>query len=209
MHIIGFDNLEAFVRTHEEAARRDLNAYFFEVEPQRRYTGRLFERFSSAGDPFSIGASDFAATSVLSVSLSGKVIDGILDRQAEIERLLAIAADPLAKLWEVDPASEYYRAMSELYTLVRDINGIGATSASKLLASKRPHFVPIRDSVVEELLGRPKTWWEPWREALTNPGFVSFVEALPGPTSTSVLRKLDVVLWRHGTRVTRAAAEGI
>lgn len=208
MNLIGFDQLEAFVRENEPTARTDLETYFFQVDPTQRFTGRLFERFSAAGDPYSIGAHDFAATSVLSVSLTGKVIDSILDRDAEIERLLRIASDPMATLWGTDPSSEYYRALTELYMLLRDIGGVGTTSASKLLASKRPHFVPIRDSVVERLLGNPTEWWKPWRDALSNPGFVEFVQSLPGPSDVSVLRKLDVILWMHGRREAKPAAQG-
>lgn len=209
MNVIGFDQLEAFVRQNEPAAQADLKTYFFETEPDRRYTGRLFERFSAAGDPYTIGAHDFAATSVLSVSLTGQVIESVLDRHAEIERLLQIASDPAATLWSTDPSSEYYTAMAELYTVLRGIDGVGSTSASKLLASKRPHFVPIRDSVVEQLLGNPTEWWKPWRDALSNPGFVEFVQSLPGPSDVSVLRKLDVILWMHGSRVAKRAEQGI
>lgn len=200
MNVIGFDQLEAFVRQNERAARTDLRTYFFETEPEKRFTGRHFEQFSAAGDPYSIGSHDFAATSVLSVSLTGKVIDSILDRHDEIERLLHIASDPAATLWGTDLTSEYYTAMTELYVVLRDIDGVGPTSASKLLASKRPHFVPIRDSVVEQLLGNPAEWWKPWRDALSNPGFVEFVQSFPGPSGVSVLRKLDAILWMHGRR---------
>lgn len=49
---------------------------------------------------------------------------------------------------------------------LRDLPGVGRTTASKLFARNRPRLRPIDDAVVTQVLGTKKTHWEPIRQAL-------------------------------------------
>ena len=73
--------------------------------------------------------------------------------------------------------------------------------ASKLLAGKRPHLVPIRDSVVEQLLGAGTDYWTPMRDILSDPELrrtLKFISNGVAPPNVSLLRRLDVILWMEG-----------
>jgi hypothetical protein len=74
--------------------------------------------------------------------------------------------------------------------------------ASKLLAAKRPHLIPIRDSAVSELLRAGKKWWLPMLEVVSDEQIRTNIAELSKtvPADVSVLRRLDVILWMEGTR---------
>lgn len=194
----GFAGVFTLVREHTDECNKALERYFGGA-PGDPFTGRLFEHFSALSDPLHLDANDIAACGTLSVPLTGKAIDGLLENAALIDELLARCPARNETLWEVDPAGPGYRALDDLYGVVRGVPGVGYVTASKLLACKRPHLVPIRDQVVETLLGSPEAWWAPWRAALT-PELIEVTETLGDDdlSHVSVLRKLDVVLWMYG-----------
>ena len=75
-------------------------------------------------------------------------------------------------------------------------------TASKLLATKFPAVVPIRDSKVETLLGLEKSreWWFPIRKLITVPdlslaGYLDELEVPAEVGHVTTLRRLDVILW--------------
>ena len=80
---------------------------------------------------------------------------------------------------------------------------------SKLLATKFPAHVPIRDRRVEGLLGLAKSndWWMPMRELLGSPGVsktLADVQLVGDGAKATLLRRLDVILWmEHLTRERR------
>jgi hypothetical protein len=199
----GFNGIRPLIEADPDQARKDLATYF------TTHTGRWFEHFSAASDPDHLDANDIAACSALSVPVEGPVLQALFERRSEIDAYLAKAPKPGEPLWEVDPESSEYRAMSDLYDLVRRISGMGVVLTSKLLACKRPHFVPIRDSIVEGLLGKPSEWWAPWQTTVADGELRNLIEKITPdnvPPNTSILRRLDVILWMHGTR--RAKATG-
>lgn len=201
---IGFAGIERFVQTHEQQSLNALDRYFGGALGDS-FTGRWFEHFSRLGHPGELDANDLAACGALSVPLDGRVIDGLFSRKQQIDQLLARCPDRTTTLWSVDPDSDSYTALDELYAVIRDVPGIGPVTASKLLASKRPHLVPIRDAVVEAVVGAGVEWWAPWRAALT-PTLVTLVQGLTSssiPDDVSVLRKLDIILWLYGKDPTR------
>jgi hypothetical protein len=53
--------------------------------------------------------------------------------------------------------------LANLYAGLSDVRKISYVSVSKLLAAKRPALVPIRDRVIETLLGAGERWWAPMR----------------------------------------------
>jgi hypothetical protein len=95
---------------------------------------------------------------------------------------------------------------SKLWRLLRDVNGVGTTITSKLIARKRPLLFPIHDTVVGRVIGHENTlgFWNAMRETvLANNGEVYHrAEALreAGGLGEEItpLRVIDVVLWRVG-----------
>lgn len=99
---------------------------------------------------------------------------------------------------------------------------MGATTTSKLLAAKRPHLVPVQDSVVTAaLLGagaKGFNWWALWRTRLQGPAgeelrraACSLAEDVPEARQLFVLRVLDVVVWMRvwGWRDAPALADSV
>ena len=89
-------------------------------------------------------------------------------------------------------------------------------TASKICARKRPHLFPVRDNVVLDFLGLPKTYPVDWpafqalvsdRESLI--ALTGHVRGLRGKEGVDVgdelhlLRHLDVALWMHAIATTR------
>jgi len=129
-------------------------------------------------------------------------VASLFTKADEFDALLARAPKRAVPLWEVDDADLAEDApLAEAYRLLRSIPNAGKVTASKLLACKRPNLVPIRDSVVEQLLGAGELWWRPWRDVVANETIRTTIEAITPPAvpaGTSVLRRLDVILWMVG-----------
>lgn len=87
---------------------------------------------------------------------------------------------------------------------LRDLPGVGRTTASKLFARKRPKLRPIDDAVVTQVLGTKKKHWEPIRQALQpeagnlHERLMSLHDRAGVPEQVSALRVLDVVTWMEG-----------
>ena len=199
---IGFDGIPHYVAEHPEQIRTDLTAYF------SSYTGRWFEHFSREGDPTRFDANDVTACAALSVPLDGPTLNGLWGQLDNINELLSRSPGREVTLAEVDTSSDSYTTLSSLYDTIRAIPGMGMVRTSKLLASKRPHLVPIRDSYVDALLGKPTQWWAEWRTVVENEPLVAQVTKLAEgvtPTDTSLLRIFDVVLWMEADRRAKTA----
>jgi hypothetical protein len=79
---------------------------------------------------------------------------------------------------------------------------VGATTASKLLARKRPRLRPIYDTVVARVIGSQQIW-EPLRTLLcAQPELHERLHGLRQqaglPEAVSPLRVFDVVAWMEG-----------
>ena len=91
-----------------------------------------------------------------------------------------------------------------LYEDLCALPNTGPTTASKLLARKRPRLRPIYDSVVAAVTGTRDRQWEPLREGLRADGgalhhrLLRLREAAELPPEVSALRVLDVVAWMDG-----------
>lgn len=188
------------------------------------FTGAHFETLAAEPNThYTLTAGDLLATSTLSVDVPARASVALLGPLAgDVSRLLArIHVDTdLGSLdeegfeRELGPSS----AAQELWDLLRrngkDANGdplarwgIGATTASKIMARKRPHLIPIQDSVLDRVTQRGRrNGWRLWWEALQrrDPRDVDYVvrarrlrEAVGRP-DLSTLRVYDIVLWMHG-----------
>lgn len=204
MHQI--DSFDTLVSHLEEAdgtfARSSLAAYFF----KDAYTGSRFEFFCGK-DPHSFTAEDIVAVSMLSVNIPPSASRWILgEGQVRLTSLLQELNEDLSiesPLADLGKGSTSW----ELWKEVRSLWGIGETTASKLLAAKRPHLFPIYDQHVSHALQlSPERYWQPWQEFMRSQdgkkasAIVRQMAQRLALPKTSTLRLLDVVIWMqcHG-----------
>jgi hypothetical protein len=199
---IGFDGVPEWLAHNKTQARDSLQRYFAPTA-EGGFTGRWFEHFASLSDPLRLDANDIAACAALSVPISGRVLNALMDVNDHFADLMREAPPQDVTLRDVDDASiSDGCALSSAYLLLRGIDGVGPVTASKLMASKRPHLVPIRDSVVEDVLRAGDRWWGPWKTLVSDPAVADLVDAVTPDHligSVSLLRRLDVILWMAGS----------
>ena len=181
-------------------------------------TGSRFDDWAGGGDRAdvanSLTADDILAVSFLSVQVPAPAAIGLLESSAqEVSRLLEqIPADldlasVLSAQYETllgpnSPASALWRLLRGSGTYRW---GIGPTTASKIMARKRPRLIPIFDSVVGPLMGHPtpEGQWATWHGVLTAggglPDRLRAIKTASGiEHDISELRTMDVVLWMYG-----------
>lgn len=219
--------IEAFLRISEDSARAYLDRYFgLGTSEGKGYTGAQFERFAKTPEN-ELTADDLIAVSCLSVHVPARAALALLgERAGEIGSLLA--SIPADRALEEVPIAEHEAlfgpgsAAESLWKLLRAYGqrrwGVGPTTASKIMARKRPALIPIYDSVVGKSTGftRPGGTWRAWHEAFapaTGHGETALVGRLrelrieAGLPHISLLRILDVVLWMDGTHGTVPAEQ--
>jgi ABC-type amino acid transport substrate-binding protein len=158
--------------------------------------------------------SDLFAAMLLDMRFRPRAVRAVLGARADqLGELLAAVPDDV-DLWEATdeqlaPAYELYRALRSGSALA----GVGPTTASKLMARKRPRLIPIVDSVIRSALEIKGDSWIDLRAALRAAGVVERIEAMrPSRLSfpVSTLRLLDAALWmRHSRgRAARKARDG-
>lgn len=202
-----FDDLLA-KNLFADRAAADVTAYFAEPSDSGgSYTGRHFERLSGGGDradrSHRITADDLVAVQTLSVNvapetgvqlLEGHLGLAVTRHLRDIPTTVSLL-DPEAGVHLADgaPADKCWRL------LVSDAApGIGATTASKLLARKRPHLIPVYDDVLRCALGHPTNFWASLHHAFVgNPDILNALECLRAhaPQHVSAIRAVDVVVW--------------
>jgi hypothetical protein len=205
---------------HIDDAAKLLGAYYTELfASELPRTGSRFDSWAGGGDAPGMAnrvtADDLVAVSFLSVKIPGRAAVGLLETHAikiskhlkklplnvdmadltrdEFERYLG-KDSPGIRLWRVLRAEKTERW------------GIGETTASKLMARKRPQLVPIYDSVVGPLMGLNKNsldQWSTWHTALTDgTGLPQRLQEIRRVSGISVpisdIRVMDIVLWMYG-----------
>jgi hypothetical protein len=186
-----------------EQAVLDLRRYF------KYFSGRRFERFDGGGDrpdvADSFTSADVVAVMMLSIRWTATPALQLLEtRSQELNDLLA--GVPHTPMHQTDLAD--YQSGSPAHCLRRallTIDGIGWVTASKLLARKRPHHVPVYDRVVAGLLDSPGSSWHCFHSWLAgDPAHAERLSSLRAEVGciedVSLLRCLDVALWMHGTQ---------
>lgn len=184
-----------------------VDRYFGLIPGELGYEGRQFEWFARPSiDGFV--ADDFLAIGALSVrvpattarkliedprrTLSDLVRDCRTDAEVHAER------PDLAWLWrEEGPFGHLFQALNR-----SEYPGVGRVIRSKLLATKFPAHVPIRDTRVEKLLALSKStdWWEPLHYLLANTRqILNDLGSQKSLTSVTPLRLLDAILWLEST----------
>lgn len=190
---------------HGHHAHGLVAAYF---DPSHGFAGALFDGLDPSNlltknprDDFT--ADDIAAVSLLNVRFGPVAVRSLLTSASIRKALTSVPHD--VPLWEATPAD--LTAVAELWRLVRSIDGVGRTRASKLLARKRPHLVPIVDSVIAAALCLGDDTWRPLATTLQDPQLRHDIDALRPPQvnpQMSTLRLLDVLTWMSHSRSTAA-----
>ena len=172
-----------------------------------KYSGKHFEWFVVQSDPKKFTPWDILAVEALSRTVPTETARWLFEPNTVRDDLYAESLRSLVSdrdsLWTCDEKLlNDGGALRGLYKLLRKQPGLGKVTASKLLATKFPAAVPIRDSKVETLLGLEKSreWWSPIRKLFTVPGqsLAAYLDELKVPTEVgkvTTLRRLDVILW--------------
>jgi hypothetical protein len=167
-----------------------------------RYSGAMFDRLADGRDPNRFTERDFLAVSTLSVTVPPDVRNWLLTnkgaeytfellREIPCGATIADDTDHLAK----------GTAAWELWYLLRTAHNMGGTTISKLMAVKRPHLMPIHDSVVSAALKlRLRHSWSSWRDFMTKDWpdqSVSLKKAVSaaGGDHLTALRVIDITVW--------------
>ena len=102
--------------------------------------------------------------------------------------------------------------MRDLYGELRKLPNIGLTRATKLIARKRPHLVPIVDGVINTtIFNQSRNHWAQLHTALTADDcrlwkkLAEFKDLADLPKEVPAVRIFDVLAWMDGTgRYSRA-----
>ena len=182
------------------------------------FTGSHFETFAGAPNPVNeVTAADLLAVQTLSVTVPSRASLGILETYAQRISELLGGVDPTLKLEEVRGEADFEAVLGKaspalaLWDLLRRNTpeeerwDVGETIASKIMARKRPHLIPIDDSVVTRLVGRGKNnSWRMWRDELCADSYLTDraeeIKEHVGRSDLSTLRALDIVLWQFGRK---------
>lgn len=191
------------------AAVGKLRTYFGMDPGSSPYTGASFERLFGGGDRREVRdvltAEDLVAVTTLSVKVLAPAalrilgVDGrrISDLLRQIPTSLDLAdvdAHLINKSW---PAWQ-------LWDLLNDMSRIGPVTAGKLVARKRPHLIPVYDSVVAERVGHPKRFWAALNEDLRaddgalHQRLLDIRHQSAIGEDISALRIFDIVTWMPG-----------
>lgn len=176
-------------------------------DDHRLYTGAYFDRWPTDGPdpaPDAFNAEDLVAVGYLSVPIHPEAALEILrlrsGRLSDLLRRIPVDVD-LGDVPEgvISPGWPALQLEKEL----RDLRGIGAVRATKLIARKRPRLYPIYDSVVASQVGTGNRILQPLHTALRSVGgFVGNLrelrEAAGLPDTISDIRVFDVITWMEG-----------
>ncbi|MGW0173544.1 DUF6308 family protein [Rhodococcus sp. NPDC003322] len=205
--------LPRVLRDGDDAAALDvLSEYFTRKVVKTGYlrTGALWDNWDPSGrrdaDRDVFTADDLVAVTLLSVEVPGQGALVVLgEKRAELSALLR-EVGPDRDLADEDDVLTESAPVWRLDTVLREIHGVGRTTASKLIARKRPRLYPIYDRVVGIELGTTVTHLEQIRVALrANEGelhrrLIRLRDQAGLDEAVPALRILDVLAWMQGKK---------
>lgn len=197
----GFD-LANWFSSKAKQVRRDLAEYF--SNDGIAFRGRWFEQFAATTDPNRFEAADILAVEALSVVVPTNAAAALLITDSERYNRLLRQIPREQDLWAVrrldvnvaSPAEELHRAL-------RTLRGIDWVVAGKLLAAKRPKLLPILDNEVNNYLMPPRgLFWVTMHDELSDSSRRQVISEVcnVAPPHVSLLRRIDVALWRAAKR---------
>ena len=181
-------------------------------------SGRYFELFQPhENKPNEITPSDLLAVSQLSMKIGGyQKGDSIPDSAViklfnkELQKKVSKSLTKIKTNWRLETISpkdiEVFNVeISKLWPILRDEVGLKRVATYKLMARKRPHLCPIRDSFAEKVLGRPENWFLSWQDAFKeNQEIVKKLNDLRSKNQKanhlSLLRVADIIIWERQKR---------
>ncbi len=161
---------------------------------------------------------DLFAVTMLDVSVSPRGVRRLLlddHTRVEVTTLLSDIPDDVdiwdggAHLAPDGPAHRLWRLLQ------REGDGIGPTTAGKILARKRPRLLPIWDSIVDEIVQQsgPGLWaaFHAYLQQRARRQRLDHLRPAAGADAVPRLRMLDITLWMWGSqaRVTKKAREAV
>ena len=169
--------------------------------------GAMFDGWDSTGtrdvDADRFTADDFVAVSFLSVNPAPAARELLRDGAAKFSAMLTELGPDRDLADEVDPLPADWIGWRIRQELER-IDGVDTTTATKLLARKRPRLRPIWDKVVAAVTNAQKQQLEPVRVALRADNkalhrrLLGLRDIAGLPEEVSALRVFDVICWREG-----------
>jgi hypothetical protein len=193
------ESLIEYFNSHQDQILKDLTKYFCSTS----FTGRHFEHYSRAANQFAFDGNDIAAVMCLSITPHANIAASLLSLNTKSEFRIN-AGEREIPIWQ-RPRSDY-EEQSRFNLMFNDlcqVQNIASVIASKLMASKFPHSIPIRDGDVAALLNHPEKWWLGWHEAMQSSSLrkrLSFLRDSIGLQEVSLLRVADVALWMEAQR---------
>jgi len=186
----------------ERPKTKDLVQRYFNPHDKEPFAGNLFDTLGT-NDPARFGTDDLLALNLLDEPvnayqlkcvMSGAFDDMIrdIDQDSDIRAL----------------SGDTYKKANELWHALKEVHGFGPTRVSKLLARKRPKLLPIRDSIINEILGiKGYSWWTSLSKTMSQTDVIDLLEEFnpcPDDGGPTLLRVLDVAVWMHGSRAEAA-----
>lgn len=181
-------------------------------------TGASFDQWAGGGDRADVAdqltGDDFVAVSFLSVEVPPMAAIGLMrGEKKNVDRLLSLIPTNVRMSDLDEKGYERHLGMDspaqELWEVITRRNGvkwdIGSTTASKIMARKRPHLIPIVDRVIQDLVGFGH-YWHDWHKTLTDgTGLPERLDRIRRDSGIldlgyepSLLRIMDIVLWQEG-----------
>ena len=203
-------SLGNFLIDHRKKHLKHLSAYFGDytvcipsegARDWSGYAGRFFEHYSALAAPTTIDGSDLAALACLSVDVDHRLAASVASLQLRFQECFGRLADFSrdTRTWDVDESHFIEGApLHDLWNLLVSIDGVKTTKASKLMASKFPHLLPVIDKKVRDLVHAPNGYWIGWNRVLKTEvkSILEDLHTTSGLSSeVSLLRTADVCLW--------------
>jgi Family of unknown function (DUF6308) len=195
-------DLAAWFADNADQVRRDLTGYF--GGGKEPFTGRWFEEFAAIADPNRFEASDILAVEALKVAVPTEAAAILLATDSERFNSLLREIPREQNLWEVKRLDvNVGSAADKLHVELRTLPGVDWVVAGKLLAAKRPKLLPILDNEVNNYLQPPRgLFWVSLHDELSEAARRHAISDVcqAGPPQISLLRRIDVALWRAAKR---------
>lgn len=194
-----------------EPAVEVLRTYYGNADGRPQpYTGAAFDFWDPSGsreaDRDQFRSDDLVAATFLSVNVPPMASYQLLVEQTATFSELLSTIGPDCDLVDVDEDIDDPEWPGwKLTTAVRALDGVGPTTASKLVARKRPKLRPIWDEVVGNVVGAQENYWAPLRDLLQQEGrevherLIAIRTEASLPDSVSAIRVFDVLAWMEGT----------
>jgi len=203
----GWELMPKLTELFEPAGYHDAVAKLKEYFHGGKFAGAAFNKFceaENAESPNRLTASDVLALSLLSDPVATNAVMKLVNQDVWEKYLLELGAD---REFVSVPSAQIMNGTwlgYKIETLLREIPGVGETTATKLLARKRPNLVPIVDSKVRLAVGNPRSYWRGLYQWLTmnNGANVELLERMRADANLqneSVIRIFDVLAWLVGS----------